>query len=219
MHNVGCIPGHEIVGIVRHVGEQVEKETKIKVSDRVGMGWHYTSCFECPTCKNHFENLCDKTLPFDKAPIGGGFQTGVVWDARFVFPIPDKLKSVDASPLLCAGATVYSPLYYYRESPYSKRNEFVVAVLGLGGLGHLALQFAKKMGFHVVALSTNANKEKECRSFGADEFFVHTEENDAKSLSCKFDMILNTVSTDIDNDKFIQMLKPFGKMVMLGLRK
>ncbi|EFC41022.1 predicted protein [Naegleria gruberi] len=216
-HHVGNIPGHEIVGIVRHVGERVEKDGKIAVGMRVGMGWNYSSCLECGSCKHHFENLCDSSKPFMNAPIGGGFQNGVVWDSRFVYPIPEKLKSVDAAPLFCAGAAVFSPLKLYRESPYSKPNEFKVAVLGLGGLGHLALQFASKMGFHVTALSTSANKEEECRLFGANDFHVHTNENSVKQLNSNFDLILNCVSTDIDTDKFVKMLKPFGKLAIIGV--
>lgn len=188
---------------------------------RVGMGYQFTSCRHCETCTNNLENLCDSSKPFYTAPIGGGYQTGVVWDAHFVFPIPDNLKSIHAAPLLCAGATVFTALHRYTKNPQYKvpGKPLSCAVLGLGGLGHLAIQYAKKMGLHVTALSTTASKEEECRSFGADEFYVHTTEEAKTTLASKFDIILNTVSGDIELDKFIVMLRPYGQLCMLGLRK
>jgi len=219
-NNVGVVPGHESVGIVKAVGEQVEQEGRIKVGMRVGFGYQFTSCGSCETCDAKFENLCDKSQPFAQAPIGGGYQTGVVWDSKFVFPIPDSLQSIHAAPLLCAGATVFTALYRFGDTPFRvKGKPMICAVLGLGGLGHLAIQFAKKMGYHVVALSSSANKEKECLSLGADEFHLHNQEGASEKLAGKFDIILNTISGDVDVEKFIKMLRPYGKICLLGLRK
>ncbi|KAL9650090.1 hypothetical protein ABK040_016412 [Willaertia magna] len=217
--NEGATPGHEIVGIVKAIGSEVEKEGKIKIGMRVGAGYQYSSCKHCETCSNHFENICNQSKPFYLAPIQGGYQSGVVWDAHFVFPIPEKLPSIYAAPLLCAGATVFSALHYFGENTNFKvkGKKLVCGVLGLGGLGHLALQYAKKMGYHVVGLSTSKDKEEEVRSFGADEFYLHNTKEAEVALNEKFDILLNTVSANIDIDKFLRMLRPFGKLCMLGL--
>lgn len=148
------VPGHEVIGTVAALGSAV---SEFKVGQRVGIGWQCGSCLECDDCRRGEENLCSKSQP---VAVGhyGGFADRVRSNARFVFPIPDALSSENAAPLLCGGITVYSPFRHYDVKPYMK-----VGVIGIGGLGHLALQFARAFGCEVTAFSHDPSKEKEAR--------------------------------------------------------
>ncbi|EDV21159.1 uncharacterized protein TRIADDRAFT_60454 [Trichoplax adhaerens] len=188
----GKAPGHEFIGKIVAVGSSVEK---LKVGQRVGGGWQLGSCQNCDVCNDGKQHICPEKTNFINAPIGG-FADYVVWDSRFLYDIPETMSSADAAPLLCAGITVYAPLANHNVQPGSR-----VGILGVGGLGHLGIKFAKAWGCRVVALSTSSNKEKEARAFGADEFVVTKDADQLKSLK-PLDMIINTRYMNDINRRF-----------------
>lgn len=194
------VPGHEIIGTIVKKGEQVDR---LKIGQRVGQSWLKSACLHCPECIQGDTNLClNKTTTCNKN--FGGFADHVTADSRFVYPIPDSLDSAHAAPLLCAGATVYAPLRKY--TPRS------VAVIGIGGLGHLALQFANAMGCEVSALSSTRSKEKDAFRFGASHFYTY----DNPPSSGQFDFILSTVQADLDWNTILSYLKPKGTLCFVG---
>lgn len=194
------VPGHEIIGTIIEKGSAVKT---LNIGDRVGQSWIRSACLSCPECLNGDTNFClNKTTTCNKHY--GGFADHIVSDSRFVFPIPEKLESAHAAPLLCAGATVYTPLKRYR--PQS------VAILGIGGLGHLALQFANQMGCEVSAISSSTSKEKDAYQLGAHFFYTWDrlpEEN-------QYDLILSTIHQEIEWDPIVKLLKPKGTLCFLG---
>lgn len=201
------IPGHEIIGTVAAVGSKV---TDFTVGSRVGLGWQANSCGKCDFCTAGLENLCGRNQP---TCVGrhGGYAEKVRANQRFVFAIPDALDSAQAAPLLCGGVTVYAPLHNHNIGAGAK-----VGIVGIGGLGHLALQFGHARGCIVTAISSNASKEAEARSFGADTFLLN---NDAKALRAatgSFDFIMITASADVDVPALLALLKPRGKLCVLG---
>lgn len=202
------IPGHEVVGKVAAVGSEVRN---LQEGQRVGLGWQSNSCGQCEWCIRGLENLC----PASEGTCvhrNGGYADSVRANARFVFPIPDALDSERAAPLLCGGITVYNPLRNHGINPSSR-----VGVVGIGGLGHLAIQFARVFGAHVTAFSTSASKEEEARSFGAHHF-VNTRESKAmKEVAGTQDFILTTVNADQDWATFIQTLRPTGTLCFVGV--
>ena len=202
------IPGHEIIGTVTAVGSGVRTH---QVGERVGVGWQSNSCGVCEWCSRGMENLC----PQQEATCvrrNGGYASGVRANARFVFHVPDALPSEQAAPLLCGGITVYSPLRDHAVNPSSR-----VGVVGVGGLGHLAIQFARVFGAEVTAFSTSTGKEEEARSLGAHHF-VHSRESKAmKEVAGSFDFILNTANADQDWNVYIHALRPNGKLCFVGV--
>lgn len=202
------IPGHEIVGTVTAVGSQVRT---LKAGQRVGLGWQSNSCGECEWCTRGLENLC----PQSEATCvhrHGGYATRVRANARFVVKIPDALPSEQAAPLLCAGITVYNPMRDHCINPSSR-----VGVVGIGGLGHLAIQFARVFGAEVTAFSTSAAKEDEARALGAHHF-VNTRESKAmKEVAGTQDFILNSANADQDWGVYIQTLRPTGTLCFVGV--
>lgn len=197
------VPGHEVVGKVIAKGDAVEH---LEVGDRVGVGWQSGSCMQCEWCVNGQENLCAAS---QATCVGrhGGFADHILSDARFAFALPAGLASQDAAPLLCGGITVYSPLRRYDVRPWHK-----VAVLGIGGLGHLALQFAHAMGCEVTALSSSPDKAAHAKALGADHF-VHTRAEGAlKALRSRFDFILVTATADLDWKPYVRALRPNGRL-------
>jgi alcohol/geraniol dehydrogenase (NADP+) len=202
------IPGHEIVGTVSAIGSQVRS---LKVGQRVGLGWQSNSCGECEWCSRGLENLC----PFQEATCvhrHGGYASGIRANARFVSRIPDALPSEQAAPLLCGGITVYSPLRDHGVNPSSR-----VGIIGIGGLGHMAIQFAKIFGAEVVAFSTSIGKEEEARSLGAHHFVNSRESKAMKEVAGSLDFILNTANADQDWNVYIQALRPTGTMCFVGV--
>ncbi len=201
------VPGHEIIGTVHALGANVRN---VKLGDRVGLGWQADSCSICEWCRSGNEHLCPKAQP---TCIGrnGGFADAVRANWRFVIPIPTPLASENAAPLLCGGITVYSPLRNHLARPASR-----VAVAGIGGLGHLALQFAKAFGCEVTAFSTSKDKEPEARSLGAHHFVNTRETNTLKKLAGCYDLILSTAAADHDFQAFTNALRPKGTLVVLG---
>lgn len=202
------VPGHEVIGTVVAVGSAV---TEFKMGQRVGIGWQCYSCLRCDDCRRGEENLCEHAQGI-AVRHHGGFADRVRSHARFVFLIPEKLASENAAPLLCGGITVYSPFRHYDVKPYMK-----VGVIGIGGLGHLALQFANAFGCEVTAFSHDPSKEKEARQFGAHHFVNSTEENALDAKHASFDFILSTVSVDLNWAKYVTLLRSHGKLCFVGV--
>ncbi len=201
------IPGHEIVGTVTAVGSEVLDR---KVGERVGIGWQADSCGICEWCRQGDEHLCAKAQP---TCVGrnGGYADAIRVDSRFAIPVPAALESENVAPLLCGGITVYSPLRNHLARPSSR-----VGVIGIGGLGHMGLQFAKAFGCEVTAFSTSKDKEPEARSLGADHFVNTRDTGELKKVAGAFDLILSTVSADQDFQSFVNALRPKGTLVILG---
>jgi alcohol/geraniol dehydrogenase (NADP+) len=202
------IPGHEVIGTVTAIGSQVRL---LAVGQRVGLGWQSNSCGECEWCTQGLENLC----PQSEATCvhrHGGYANRVRANGRFVVGLPDSLPSEQAAPLLCGGITVYNPLRDHSINPSSR-----VGVVGIGGLGHLAIQFARVFGAEVTAFSSSAAKEEEARAFGAHRF-VNTRESKAmKEVAGTQDFILNTANADQDWGVLIQALRPTGTLCLVGV--
>jgi uncharacterized zinc-type alcohol dehydrogenase-like protein len=202
------IPGHEIIGTVKAVGSSVRS---LEVGQRVGLGWQSNSCGECEWCTQGMENLCP-LLEATCVHRHGGYADRVRANARFVIPIPEALPSEQAAPLLCGGITVYNPLRIHGVNPSSR-----VGVAGIGGLGHLAIQFARVFGAEVTAFSSSAAKEEEARELGAHNF-VNTRESKAmKEVAGSLDFILSTVSADQDWGVYLQALRPTGTLCFVGV--
>lgn len=210
------VPGHEIAGTVTEVGEDV---TAYRVGDRVGVGCMVDSCGECEMCRSDHENFCTEKTVWtynDSYPDGevamGGYSRQVVVAERFVLRIPDAIELDVAAPLLCAGVTVYTPLDRWGVGPGSS-----VAVVGMGGLGHMAVKIAAAMGADVTVLSQTTSKEADGRAFGASDYRATADGTVLKELRGRFDLVLNTVSADVPLDRYLGMLKPFGAVVNVGL--
>jgi uncharacterized zinc-type alcohol dehydrogenase-like protein len=202
------IPGHEIIGTVSAVGSEVKA---LEVGQRVGLGWQSNSCGHCEWCLKGEENLC----PQSEATCvhrNGGYADRVRANDRFVVPIPDALDSEQAAPLLCAGITVYNALRINGINPSSR-----VGVVGIGGLGHLAIQFARVFGAEVTAFSTSLAKEAEARALGAQQFVNSLESKAMKEVSGSQDFILTTVNADQDWNAYLQCLRPNGTLWFVGV--
>ncbi len=200
------VPGHEIVGTITQVGAEVKD---LKLGDRVGVGWQCGACLTCENCLSNNETSCPSKIRtcVDRY---GGFADKIAVDYRFVYSLPPTLSSTEAAPLLCAGITVYTPFRLY-----SVQAPQTVAVIGIGGLGHLALQFAKAFGCDVTAISTSPEKEQEARRFGAHHFLSLPEIK--PGMPARFDFILSTVHADLDWASILSLLKPGGKLCLVGL--
>ncbi len=209
------VPGHEIVGTVQQVGKAV---TKYKVGDRVGVGCFVDSCGSCQSCKEHQEQYCDKgpTSTYNaKDKQGeitrGGYSSAIVVQESFVLKIPDGMDLASAAPLLCAGITTYSPLMHWKIGQGMK-----VGIVGLGGLGHMALKFAHSMGAQVVQFTTSQSKIVDAKRLGAHEVILSSNPQAMQTHAGTFDFILDTVSAEHDINALIGMLKRDGQFVMLG---
>ena len=215
------VPGHEIAGVVKAVGSDV---TRFKVGDRVGVGCMVDSCRECSSCQAGEEQYCvpgftgtygnpDRFAEQSGQPITqGGYSDHITVDQHFVLSIPDALPLDKAAPLLCAGITTYSPLKEWNVGPGSK-----VAVIGLGGLGHMAVKLAAAMGAEVTVLSTSDRKKADAERMGASHFLINKDKAAMKAAAESFDLIINTVSATHEIADHIQLLARDGTMVMLGL--
>jgi uncharacterized zinc-type alcohol dehydrogenase-like protein len=208
-------PGHEIVGVVAEVGPEV---TRHQVGDRVGVGCLVNSCRECSSCRNGDEQYCRNgavgtygAIDRDGTVTQGGYSTHVVVDADFVVSVPESLDLAAAAPLLCAGITTYSPLRRWQAGP-GKR----VAIVGLGGLGHMAVKIAKAMGAEVTVLSQSLKKQEDALRLGADAFHATDDPDTFTQLRNSFDLIINTVSAPIDADAYLRLLDVDGSMVNVG---
>ncbi|MDX8149261.1 NAD(P)-dependent alcohol dehydrogenase [Lentzea sp. BCCO 10_0061] len=210
------VPGHEITGIVTDIGSEVSKHA---IGDRVGVGVIVDSCRDCDQCAQNREQYCPHSVetyaaidPHDGEPTRGGYSTHIVTDEHFVLRIPDAVPLDQAAPLLCAGITTYSPLKHWNAGPGKK-----VAVLGLGGLGHLAVKIARAMGAEVTVLSRSLRKEDDGRNLGAGHFHATDDPATFEQLAGTFDLIVCTVSTRLDVDAYLSMLAHGGTMVYLGI--
>lgn len=202
------IPGHEIIGAVEMVGSGVHS---LQVGQRVGLGWQSNSCGQCEWCIQGMENLC-ASAEATCVRRHGGYATRVRANARFVVPIPEALDSEHAAPLLCGGITVYNPLRSHGINPSSR-----VGIIGIGGLGHIAIQFARVFGAEVTAFSTSAEKEEEARAMGAHRFVNTRETRALKEAAGTLDFVLSTVNADQDWNIYIQALRPHGTLCFVGI--
>ncbi|QHC56206.1 putative zinc-type alcohol dehydrogenase-like protein [Rathayibacter tanaceti] len=207
--------GHEIVGVVAEVGSEVSKHS---VGDRVGVGCMVNSCRECENCLAGEEQYCLKgnigtyaSVDRDGTVTQGGYSTHVVVVEDFVLRVPESIPFEAAAPLLCAGITTYSPLSHWEAGP-GKR----VAVVGLGGLGHMAVKFAHAMGAEVTVLSQTLSKKEDGLRLGADHYYATRDEATFTELASSFDLIVNTVSAPLDLDAYLGLLRRNGTMVNVG---
>ena len=211
------VPGHEIVGRVAKVGAHV---TRWKVGDNVGVGVFIDSCKTCHECTSGEEHFCEQgiTQTYNDVERGsqnltfGGYSKQITVDERYVLKIPDGMDLAAAAPLLCAGITTYSPLKHFGCKPGA-----AVAVLGLGGLGHVGVKFAKALGAHVTVLSTSESKRAAAIKLGADDFVVTKDASAFSANAKRFDLILDTASGNHDYNAFLGMLKRDGVMVLVGI--
>lgn len=211
------VPGHEIVGQVTEIGSSV---SKFKIGDRIGVGVFIDSCRECPPCKSGLQQYCDfgMTGTYNgyerdgKSIAFGGYSNGFVIDEDYALHIPSNLEMAAVAPLLCAGITLYSPLRHFKTAQGME-----VGVMGLGGLGHMGVKFAKAMGASVSVLSHSEVKREDALRMGASNFYTIKSPEDLKPLRRRFDLLLNTVSAQLDINSYIECLKIDGTMVIIGL--
>ncbi|MFI4855945.1 MAG: NAD(P)-dependent alcohol dehydrogenase [Phycisphaerales bacterium JB065] len=201
------VPGHEISGIVEQVGEGV---TNLKVGDRVGVGWHSGSCQSCSQCMSGDHNLCPQG---EGVIVGrhGGFADRVKAQAAFAVKIPDGVDPVSAGPLFCGGITVFNPIVQFGVKPTDR-----VGVIGIGGLGHMAVGFLRAWGCEVTAFSSSPDKEAEAKSMGAHKFLSSRDGDALEKAAGTLDYIISTVNVSLDWDKFINCLKPKGRLHVVG---
>jgi alcohol dehydrogenase (NADP+) len=214
--NYPVVPGHEIAGAVTAVGSEV---TKYKVGDRVGVGCFVDSCRECDSCKAGLEQYCTGTGMIgtynstgrDGTPTYGGYCGAIVVDENYVLRIPDSIPLDAAAPLLCAGITTYSPLRHWNAGPGKQ-----IAVIGLGGLGHMAVKLAAAMGAQVTVLSQSLKKMEDGLRLGASHYYATSDPDTFTKLAGSFDLILNTVSANLNMGDYVSLLKVEGTLVELG---
>jgi uncharacterized zinc-type alcohol dehydrogenase-like protein len=209
------VPGHEIVGVVAEVGAEVATH---RVGDRVGVGCMVNSCGHCANCRNGDEQYCLNGMvgtyaatDRDGTTTQGGYSTHVVVDAGFVLRVPEGIDPAAAAPLLCAGITTYSPLRHWGAGPGKQ-----VAVVGLGGLGHMGVKLAHAMGAEVTVLSQSLKKQEDGLRLGADSYFATSDPDTFTELAGRFDLIVNTVSAPIDVDAYLSLLAVGGALVNVG---
>ena len=210
------VPGHEIAGTVTAVGSQVQR---FSIGDRIGVGVFIDSCRECKNCRAGLQQYCSKGMTgtyngFERDGVStayGGYSNNFVIDEDYAVRIPDNLDLSGVAPLLCAGITLYSPIRHWRVGPGSR-----VAVMGLGGLGHMGVKFAAAMGAEVTVLSHSPSKSEDAFRMGASNFVV-TKGDWNRNLRKSFDLVLNTVSADIELDPYLQLLDTDGTLVVIGL--
>ncbi|GEP98729.1 NAD(P)-dependent alcohol dehydrogenase [Chitinophaga cymbidii] len=211
------VPGHEIVGRVTKVGDKV---TKFKAGDLAAVGCMVDSCRECESCREGLEQYCENgntgtynSLERDgKSPTYGGYSNYIVTDEDFVLKVSDKLPLANVAPLLCAGITTYSPLRHWKVGKGHK-----VAVIGLGGLGHMAVKFAASFGAEVTMLSTSPSKEADAKALGAHKFVLTKDKDQLKSVRNYFDFIIDTVSAPHDYNMVLSLLKTNGVQICVGV--
>jgi uncharacterized zinc-type alcohol dehydrogenase-like protein len=211
------VPGHEIVGKVSRVGTYV---TKFKVGDLAAVGCIVDSCGHCEYCKDDIQQFCDEGTTYsfnspDKHLGGatfGGFSESIITNENYVFHMPETLDLAAAAPLLCAGITVYSPLKHWGAGPGKK-----VGILGIGGLGHLAIKIAKAMGAHVIVFTTSPQKVEDAKRLGADEAVLSSDAEQMAKYIRSLHVILDTVSAKHDVNTYLNLLRHDGSVVLVGL--
>jgi alcohol dehydrogenase (NADP+) len=211
------VPGHEIAGVVSQVGTNV---SHYKVGERVGVGCFVDSCRKCSPCREGLEQYCIEgcTLTYNgferdgKTPTQGGYSNKIVVNDDYVLKIPNGLPLPRAAPLMCAGVTLYSPLMHWNAGPGKK-----VGIIGLGGLGHMGVKIAHALGAEVTVLSHSLHKQEDGRRMGADHFLATSDPMTFEKLKGSFDMIINTVSVELDMNSYLNLLRLDGTMVIVGL--
>jgi uncharacterized zinc-type alcohol dehydrogenase-like protein len=211
------VPGHEIVGTVTQVGTHV---SRFKPGDSVGVGCMVDSCRTCPSCQNDLEQFCENTANFTYnslerdgvTPTYGGYSNQIVVNEHFVLRLPANLPLDQTAPLLCAGITLYSPLRHWQVGPGKK-----VAIVGMGGLGHMGVKLAHAMGAEVTVLSQSLRKADDAKRFGASHVLSTADPATFTQLSSAFDLIINTVSAPLDWNAYMALLKVDATMVLLGV--
>jgi uncharacterized zinc-type alcohol dehydrogenase-like protein len=211
------VPGHEIVGRVTAVGAHVKG---FKAGDLAGVGCMVDSCRTCPSCQRNLEQFCEKGAAFTyngtemdrKTLTYGGYSSSIVVDEAFTLKVSPKLDLAAVAPLLCAGITTYSPLRHWNTKKGDK-----VGVVGLGGLGHMAVKIAAAMGAEVTMLSTSKAKEADARKLGAQHFGLTSDDATFKTLAGQFDLLIDTISAPHDYNKYLGLLRIEGAMVLLGV--
>ncbi len=211
------VPGHEIVGTVTKIGKNV---SKFKVGDSVGVGCFVDSCRNCESCKNGLEQFCEVGMSGTyngreqdgKTPTYGGYSNQIVVDQNYVLRIPENLPLDAAAPLLCAGITLYSPLKHWKAGPGKK-----VGIIGMGGLGHMGVKIAHALGAEVTVLSQSLSKQEDGKKFGASHFYATGDRKTFKTLHRHFDLIINTVSAEMDWNLYLNLLKVDGSLVVVGV--
>ncbi len=211
-----CVPGHEIVGIVTRVGQNVKE---FKAGDRVGVGCMVNSCGKCEACKRGFENNCFEEViwtysskdPVDGTDTKGGYSTIMVAPEHFVMHLPESLDMAKAAPLLCAGITTYSPLRHWEVGAGK-----AVGIIGLGGLGHMGVKYAKSMGAEVWAVTSSPDKAEAAQSYGVDGVIVSSSEKDMADAANKFDFLLDTIPKAHDLTPYLKLLNIHGTICLVG---
>lgn len=210
------VPGHEIVGIVKEVGNQV---SRFKKGDKVGVGCMVDSCQQCDNCQANLEQYCTNGMiptyngkEKDGSPTYGGYSNKIVVQEDFVLRLPDNLSLQGAAPLLCAGITLFSPLRHWEAGPGKK-----VAIMGLGGLGHIGVKIAHALGADVTVLSHSPHKEADSKRLGANHFYSTAKPDTFKKLAQHFDLIICTVSAGLNWNQYLSLLKTNGTMVLIGI--
>lgn len=210
------VPGHEIVGRVRQIGSEV---TQFKVGDLAGVGCFVDSCRHCPSCQQKLEQYCENGMVAtyngrekDGSPTYGGYSNQIVVDENYVLHVPESLDITRVAPLLCAGITTYSPLMHWKVGKGHK-----LAVVGLGGLGHMAVKFGVSLGAEVTVISTSPEKEADAKALGAHKFLVSKDPEQFKAAKNTFDFILDTVSANHDIASYLGLLKLDGVMILVGI--
>jgi uncharacterized zinc-type alcohol dehydrogenase-like protein len=210
------VPGHEIAGLVTAVGSKV---TKYKVGDKVGVGCFVDSCRTCNECRRGLEQYCTvktdwtyNALDKNGDPTFGGYSDKIVVDENYVLRMPENLPLDAAAPLLCAGITLYSPLRHWKAGPGKS-----VAIVGLGGLGHMGVKLGHALGAEVTVLSQSTKKQADARRLGADHFYATADPEVFTNLQNRFDLIINTVSAEMDWNLYLGMLKVDATMVVVGI--
>ncbi len=202
------VPGHEIVGFVSQAGSAV---SDLKKGDRVGIGWQGRSCMQCEWCLKGEDQLCIHIADMGTWHPYGGFSSSVVVDHRFAYPLPADMPPETAAVLMCAGITVFTPLRAYSGEPSTK-----IAILGLGGLGHLAIQFAHALNYEVTVISASSDKRKQAYAFGADHFFVSSDLNEIWDHEFVFDILLCAAAGKVAWNPLINVVKKEGRIVLVG---
>ena len=209
------VPGHEIAGVVSAIGPGV---TRFSVGDQVGVGCFVDSCGQCEACRDGEEQFCAKgpvstynSIDYDGNLTYGGYSERIVVCERFVVRIPDELPLTGAAPLLCAGITLFSPLRRWNVGPHTK-----VAIIGLGGLGHMGVQLAHAMGAEVTVLSQTERKRDDALLLGADHYYATGNGETFQDLRGCFDMIVNTAPTNLEVDVYLSLLRPHGVLLYVG---
>jgi alcohol/geraniol dehydrogenase (NADP+) len=202
------VPGHEVVGTISRIGDRV---TRLKVGERVGVGWFSHSCMHCTQCMSGDHNLCATA---EQTIVGryGGFADFVRAHEEWTVPLPEGMNPATAGPLFCGGITVFNPMVQFDLQPTDR-----VGVIGIGGLGHLALKFLHAWGCDVTAFSSNPDKEAEIRELGANHFVNSRDPKALEAVSGSLDLIISTVNVDLDWATYINLLRPKGRLHFVGV--